>query len=885
MQNSGLQILGLTLGHVPNPVGILEPQMQFAWKGESDKPNATQTAYRIRVSLAGAENEKAVVWDSGKIESSRSSGYPYEGPPLKPATKYEWGVTVWDNHGREAESAPAHFTTGLRDEDWQGCWLGADDYSANDTGAVAPLFRKGFQVDGQVAQAMAYIAVVGYYEFSLNGAKVGNHVLDPGWTDFRQSVLYVAYDVTDRLKQGENAIGLMLGNGWYCNANAPLETIQQGPHFLFQLNIQYADGRLQSEYSQVRKGWQVNTAGPITDNSIYNGETYDARREISGWNTAPVAAAYTKEWRRPLWVDPPAGRLKPQLLPAIQVVKTLAPVDVRRFDDNTRVFDFGQNFSGWVRIRVKGAAGETVCMKFAENAYEDGQIDSTTTRAAEALDTYTLKGDGEEVYEPHFTYHGFRYVRITGLPEGTEDNCIEGRVVCSAVPLAAQFSCENELLNKLHRSVLWSEATNLHSVPTDCPQRDERLGWLNDMTVRAEEAIYNFDMAAFYTKWVEDIREAQGETTGAITDVAPFVRYGRRPADPVCSSYLVVPWLVYLHTGDTALLRRHFEGFQRWEDYLLSQTEDDRLYYSYFGDWCGPLTISDSSSMASGSYSAITSGDYVSTWAILFNAFLLVKIAKVLGKEETTERYLQLFERGRAIFNQMYLDEKTGQYGSGSQACNAFALYIGLVPDHLVDKVVQNLVHDVKDKNDTHLTTGNQATKYIFDVLAQHGHADLAYALASQDTYPSWGLNILNGATTIWERWEEASTGLVTQCCSQNHPMYASIGSYFHRYLVGITPDEEGPAFERVRIEPKVPQDLQWAQSELDTVKGKLACKWSKKDDSLVVQLEIPFNCTAHFLVPAPYTSAEITDAKGSRVEKEDILRIGSGCYQILCTR
>lgn len=213
----------------------------------------------------------------------------------------------------------------------------------------------------------------------------------------------------------------------------------------------------------------------------------------------------------------------------------------------------------------------------------------------------------------------------------------------------------------------------------------------------------------------------------------------------------MVPWLVYLHTGDTALLRRHFEGFQRWEDYLLSQTEDDRLYYSYFGDWCGPLTISDSSSMASGSYSAITSGDYVSTWAILFNAFLLVKIAKVLGKEETTERYLQLFERGRAIFNQMYLDEKTGQYGSGSQACNAFALYIGLVPDHLVDKVVQNLVHDVKDKNDTHLTTGNQATKYIFDVLAQHGHADLAYALASQDTYPSWGLNILNGATTIWE--------------------------------------------------------------------------------------------------------------------------------------
>ena len=307
MQNSGLQILGLTLGHVPNPVGILEPQMQFAWKGESDKPNATQTAYRIRVSLAGAENEKAVVWDSGKIESSRSSGYPYEGPPLKPATKYEWGVTVWDNHGREAESAPAHFTTGLRDEDWQGCWLGADDYSANDTGAVAPLFRKGFQVDGQVAQAMAYIAVVGYYEFSLNGAKVGNHVLDPGWTDFRQSVLYVAYDVTDQLKHGENAIGLMLGNGWYCNANAPLETIHQGPHFLFQLNIQYADGRLQSEYSQVRKGWQVNTAGPITDNSIYNGETYDARREISGWNTAPVAAAYTKEWRRPLWVDPPAG--------------------------------------------------------------------------------------------------------------------------------------------------------------------------------------------------------------------------------------------------------------------------------------------------------------------------------------------------------------------------------------------------------------------------------------------------------------------------------------------------------------------------------------------------------------------------------------------------
>ena len=880
------QVYDLTCGHVTNPLAIEQEALSFGWKARHPSPGRLQKSYRIQVLENCRENKP--VWDSGTVFSRACYGIPYQGPALAEGKDYRWTVTVEDDSGALSESGPAYFGIGI--SHWEGCWLAGADYMAGDT---APLFRKEFSAPADLASAKLYLAAVGYSQLTLNGHKIGDSVLEPGWTDFRKTVLYTAYDVIGALRPGENALGIMMGSGWYSNGNLCYDTASMGGQFLLQLVMTRQNGERVTVVSGLHQGWLTTSKGPVRRESVYHGETYDARMEKPGWDLPGYQPEAKDGWKEPLWVEPPTGRLKPQVMEPIRVRKVLNPIDIRQTGPNEYVFDFGQNLAGWARLTVRGEAGQKVELKFAENVYSDGTIDATTTRNAQALDEYILKGQGEEHYEPRFTYHGFRYVRMRGYPEIPDKSALKACLVCSDVAPRGEFSCGNDILNRIHQAVLWTELSNLHSIPTDCPQRDERLGWLNDMTVRAEEAVYNFQMNAFYEKWIDDILDGQGQITGALPDVAPFFRLGRRPADPVSSSLLVVPWLIYLHTGDKQILARSYDGMKRWESYLEQVAEGDIVSFSYFGDWCGPVTVSDPESGASGSYSAVTPPDFISTWAYYLNCILLEDIAGILGKEEDAAGYQSMGKRILTRFNQKFFHEEENQYAAGSQAANVCGLLLNMTPQGKSQQVLANLVDDIKNRYDTHLSTGNQCTKYVMDVLSLSGQVDLAYALASQTSYPSWGYMLEHGGTTIWERWEEASTGLVTECCSQSHPMNASIDAWFYKYLAGIQPDPSAPGFENVLIWPRIPKDLPFAGAVLETVRGPVTSFWKQDKGQLALEVELPFNCTGDVTLPVIGFCSIIFDGtvlwqkSGTRAaaQKDITVRVPPGKHRFVCKK
>ena len=552
----------------------------------------------------------------------------------------------------------------------------------------------------------------------------------------------------------------------------------------------------------------------------------------------------------------------------------------------------GQNLAGWARLRVRGPAGCRVLLRFAESIHPDGTVNQENLRTAKATDTYILKGAGEECWEPRFTYHGFRYVQVEGYPGVPTADDVVACVVRSAVAPAGSFTSSSELLNRIDHMVRWTEASNLHGVPTDCPQRDERMGWLNDLAARSEEAIYNFDMARLFAKWMDDIADAQDPRTGAITDTAPF-RWGRRPADPVSVCYLQIPWLLYVHYGDTNTLRKHYGGMQAWVDFLSGCAQDGIIPYSYYGDWAPPIHLGVSGSQGSSAVSRDTPGELVSTACYAFSLDLLSRIAGVLQREEERAAYAALAEQTRQAYHQRFWHEKVGGYGSNNQSCNAISLYMDMVPPECKPRVVANLVRDVVELNDCHLTTGNICTKYLLEALTAAGHGDIAYSIANQETYPSWGYMLANGATTLWERWELATGSGMN---SHNHPMMGSVGSWLYRAIGGIRAGAEGPGFAAFEVRPHVDARLQHAHCTLKTLRGEVRSAWQIDDGRLQVTVGVPVGSTARICLTAPpgetvleshlvvwEEEKAVTPTPGIRaiVRQDDVLvcTVGSGEY------
>lgn len=794
---------GLRCEYLENPMGVDVRQPRFFWVLEHTERGQAQSAYQVLVAsdpaLAAGD-----IWDSGKVASARSTQVVFAGKPLASGKTYFWKVKYWDKDGKEsAWSDAARFDTGLFDRaEWKGAWIGGKNQ-----------FRKEFALTGRARRARAYVCGLGYHELHINGRKAGNHVLDPAWTTYDKRALYVTYDITNLLRQGQNAVAAVLGNGWY-----------KSRALLLQIDLELEDGSKASWTSDTT--WRT-AAGPILEDSVYNGETYDARLETAGWDRPGFD---DKGWSPAEAVKGPAGVLSAQMMPGIQVVDTLVPLKMTNPQPGVYVYDMGQNASGWARLRVRGPRGADVRLRFAEMLFDNGMINQDNLRSARAEDHYILKGEGEESWEPRFTYHGFRFVELTGCPGTPGAETLRGRVVHSAVRPVGSFAASKDILNRLQRIITWGQKTNLHSIPTDCDQRDERMGWMGDAQGTAEEAMMNFDMAAFYTNFVRDIRDVQDDK-GRLSDTVPHVWGGDR-ADPAwATAYPLICWYMYQYYGDTRILEEQYEGLRKYVEFLRSQAENGLVKFSSYGDWVAVEKCP---------------GAIVSSFYYYYDVKIQAEAARLLGKTQDGAVYDKLAADIRAAFNREYYNPKTGDYADGTQTANTLPLFLGIATEN-EGGAWGRLFDDIVYKHDSHLTTGIIGTKYIMEVLTRNGAADLAYDIAVQTTYPSWGYMIENGATTLWELWQRREGSSMN---SHNHPMFGSVGAWLYKALAGITMAPGSVGYEKLVLQPQMVRDLKHASGSIGTLRGEVGCTWSRTDGSVRVEAVVPVGSAAEVVIP-----------------------------------
>lgn len=860
-----LKSTDLKCEYASNPLGI-DVLPQLSWRLESDRRATRQIAYRIIVatSLDLLQSNRGDVWDTGKVNSSKSTGICYSGRELISRQRYWWKVQIWDNYQSVSWSEPAFFETGLlKPDDWKSDWLG---YSAGMSGRIH-YFKDVFELKKPIQQARAYIAGIGFYELYINGKKVGDHVLDPSQSTYSKRVYYETYDIGNYLLEQKNSMVVPVAPGWFGTSRLRM-----------QIEILYQDGS--HEILSSNRLPHVTT-GPVVYSSIFDGEYYDARLERA--DIYEPKLEWNEYWSRSYIMDDPAGIMETQKIEPIKVIESIIPVSMKEPVPGVYVFDAGRNLAGWASIKVQGKEGIKVTLRFAESLYENGLVNQENLRNAKQQDTYILSGKGIETWEPAFTYHGFRYVQVEGLPGPPKKDDVIMKVVRSSVVQAGKFKCSNPLLNDIHNMVVHTEASNLHSIPTDCPQRDERMGWMNDLTVRIEQAIYNFNMSRFYPKFITDVKDTQ-DKNGAITCTVPF-RWGNRPADPVSASYLLLALKCYEFYGNEQMIVNHFEGMKAWVDYLYSRTENGIVDYSYYGDWSPPQEFAVTPTSAN---SKDTPGKLMSTGYLYYCARILSDMAKIIDLDTESNRYDNIASEIYEAFNREYWNEQTGGYASNNQACNSFALYLGLANEKKAPRVLANLVENVK-KHNYHLTTGNLCTKYLLEVLTERGYPEVAYKIATQTTYPGWGFMISKGATTLWERWEhETGDGMN----SHNHPMMGSVDSWFYKYILGITPNIQYPAFEQFNIKPIIFDSLTFAEGELATEKGVIKVAWKKNGNMLKLDITIPVNSTAVVYVPVNNIKTLTESGKSIENVKEltvlsheknyTILLVGSGSYHFM---
>ncbi len=810
--------------YLDNPLGIDIKKPRFFWFLLHEERGQAQSAYQILVSADPAV-ASGDVWDSGRVASPASIQVVYGGPALKSAATYFWKVRWWDKDGRESPwSETARFDTGLfAASEWKATWIGGRSE-----------LRKEFALAAGVKRARVYMSGLGYGELRVNGRKAGRSVIDPAWTTYDKRVLYVVHDVTRLLRKGPNAVAVALGNGWY-----------KSKALLFELRAELEDGSSVTVTSDA--SWKA-ADGPWLEDSVYNGESYDARRETPGWETPGYDDS---AWAAAEAVKGPAGVLSAQLMPAIEVVDTIVPFKMTNPAPGVYVFDMGQNFSGWARLAASGPAGTDVRLRFAEMLYDNGMINQENLRAARAEDHYILKGEGVESWEPRFTYHGFRFVEVKGYPGTPKLDSLRGRVVHTAVKPVGSFAASKPVLNDLQRIITWGQKTNLHGLPTDCDQRDERQGWMGDAQGTAEEAMYNYDMAAFYTNFIRDIRDVQDEK-GFITDTVPHI-WGTRPADPAWgTAYPHLCWYMYRYYGDTRILEEHYDGLKKYVEGIRSKAAPDGLvkFYNY-GDW---VAVDKAPS------------ELVSSFYYYYDVKILGDAARVLGKTAEAAAWDKLAGEIKTAFHKAYFDPKTGGYAGGSQTANALPLFLDLATDEARGSAWGNLFNDIVYAHDSHLTTGIYGTKYVMELLTRTGAADLAYDIAVQTTYPSWGYMIANGATTLWELWQKREGPSMN---SHNHPMFGSVGAWLYKALAGIEMTEDGPGFARLRIEPRLVRDLRHASGSVRTVRGDVAVAWSRGDNGVRLEAAVPVGVAAEVVIPK-FNLRNIVVREGGKILWED---------------
>jgi alpha-L-rhamnosidase len=927
-----LAVSHLRCEYLVAPLGLDERRPRLNWTLDSDRRGARQTAYRIRVSssaekLAAGE---ADFWNSGRIASNQTAHVVYAGRPLRSRDVCHWCVEVCDETGHTVRSAPSLWTMGLLEQaDWSAKWIAADpEIIQRDPEAIAPtltecgtpaLFRKEFEVPGPIKRATVYASARGLFELRANGQRAGEDIFAPEWTDYDKRIHYRTYDVTALLKPGRNALGATLGDGWWSGYVGWQETrARYGSlenSLMVQLEVELANGERLTLGTD--GSWTCNT-GPILFSDFMMGETYDARRERTGWDyplsmnlvaaeVSPLhlnpgrdqsrltSAATDLPWLAAREVAAPKVPLVAQRSEPVQVVETFVPLTVNEITPGVFIFDLGQNIAGWVRLKVSAPAGTRITIRHGERLSPDGTLYTENLRRAKATDVYICKGGGEEIYQPHFTFHGFQFVELTGLPavaasrqsaaNSRESNdggflpkaaTVTGCVVRSAAPDAGTFDCSHPGVNRLWLNGLWSQKDNFLSVPTDCPQRDERLGWMGDAQVFLRTASYNMDVAAFFTKWMIDVEDAQ-TPDGIFSDTAPRLREGENfiglgnlgGAAGWADAGVIIPYTIWRVYGDRRILERHYSAMVKWVDWIARQNPEglrvNQLANNY-GDW---LCIPSDTSF--GTHSPMKNLLATAYWAD--DCTKLARIARELGHDADVQRFQKMFEHVRAAFQKEWV-EPNGRITTDTQTGYLLALAFDLFPENLRAAALGHLVENIKAL-DWHLSTGFIGISHLNPQLTLAGRADVAYRLLLRDDYPSWLYPVKHGATTIWERWNgwTHEEGFFNpHMNSFNHYSLGSVGEWMFRHVAGIELDPDTPGFQRFVLRPFVGDGLNCARARYRTMHGEIASEWKREGDKLTWIVRIPANTTAKVFVPST-PGAAVTES-GVALEKSSGLRV-----------
>jgi alpha-L-rhamnosidase len=880
---SGITPANLKCENLSSPEAIDIPYPRLSWQLTSKERNQKQSAYQIIVSDDPGilKRNTGNYWDSGKVLSDGTLNIPYNGKVLHSGDHLYWKVRVWDKNGMVSEwsNTESWGMSLLSQDEWKAKWIGKSEDLAPDSAVTgpAPYFRKEFNLKNGIKSAHVYVSGLGFYELYFNGQKTGDEVLAPAQTNYdsrklnkllyfyddqsTQRVHYNTFDVTSQLKKGKNAVGIVLGNGWYNQRDRTVEGClwYSTPRLIMQLEITYLDGKKELVISD--ESWKVTT-GPLLHDGIFTGEVYDARLELAGWNLADYNDA---DWENAQLVRIPEGELVSQMAPPDRIMRSIQPISVTKTGTDTYLYDAGEMISGWVQLKISGDRGTQIKIRHIEELGRDyGQTD-----------TYILKGKGIEIYEPRFTWHAFRTFEISGINNPVPLTDVIVKVVNTDVLRTGEFECSNQLFNKIYDNYLRTQEGNFHgSISSDCPHR-ERLGYTGDGQVVVESSIFNFDMTQFYQKWFDDMDDARNKKTGYVPHTVPFGGGGGGPAWG--SAYVIMPWNYYLYYNDKQILEHHYNGMKQWVLYLGTRTDSSGIVIREepngwcLGDWATPAKIQLPESL-------------VNTCYYYRVTDIMSEVADILGKNEDEEFFIRLADKIKDDFNRKFFNDETGNYWEGRQGANVFPLVFGMVPEENRSAVLQNLVAGIK-KNGDHLDTGILGTPLLLEVLSKNGLSEIAFKIMNQPDFPGFGYYI-NGknATTLWEDWDGKS--------SHSHPMYGSVIGWFFKSLAGINLQIENSENHQFIIKPVICGDLSFVKASYNSIRGKISSEWKKVNRGIEFNIEIPANTSATVYLPAnppgriEENGTQISENKSilsvKTMNDMTVLEIGSGSYQFL---
>lgn len=866
-----------------DPLGVDVPRPRLSWRVASNQRGQRQTAYRV---LVASSREKldandGNLWDSGKTDSDQTLHVPYDGERLLSSQQVFWKVRAWDKDGEPgAWSEPATWTMGVMGESgWRGQWIVAPWQTE------AILMRKEFPVREDVKRAIVHVCGLGHYEMSINGQKSGEALLAPGWTMYDETCLYETHDVTDLLQQGDNAIGVALGDGMYHTERRHRFSKFQGTfgpqRLIAQVELEYEDGS--REVVGTDETWRVDP-GPVAYNDVFGGEDYDARKLEDGWSTPGFDDSH---WASAVLLVRPSGRLRglTSSAPPIEAIEVIEPVAINTLSPTRDVVDLGQNTSYMPRITVSGPAGSTIRLTHAEVLHPDGEINRNTCggNRGPAYWQHTKRTDEDETWFPQFFYAGCRYLQVDKIPaeeggETPELEKIEGVVVHSTAEPIGHFECSNELLNRIRTLVRWAQRSNMVSVLTDCPHR-EKLGWLEQYHLNGPGVRYEFDASRIFIKGMRDMSDSQTDA-GLVPNIAPeYTEFPGtfRAAAEWGAAAILVPWQHYQATGDERLLADYYEMMQDYLAYLGSIAQD-HIVDEGLGDWydLGPADRPG--------HAQLTPPPVTATAFYFLDAQRMSQIAKLLGKDNDAQRYEQLASDIRDAWRKKYRNDD-GTYATGSQCSNSIALVMGLAEERDRDAALEALVRDVRERGDA-MTAGDVGFRYLLQALAQNGRSDVIYDMINQTERPGYGYQLEQGATSLTEAWD------ANHHASHNHFMLGHIMEWFYKDLVGIASDPAGPGYQRIIIRPNPVGDLEWAEATHDSIRGPIKVRWDRADDQFKLKVTIPANTTATVYVPGD-SSVNVTEGGQSAGESggvehlrdeagRAVYAIASGSYEFV---